>query len=171
MIDFGGFMLLKDNRYRFWILFIPLILIGHSIIAQKEQPEEVFEQVLKILTDDEASLPQNQSDLIQKSAWEALTYIEEGKESYNREDLLEAVPDYYNFKSSTVIIKLIDPNDYNVYGIEVEVNYSILNGKVLLKDDKGTEKDNWKILYLDENYMAMDMGELRVFFTKTPIQE
>ncbi len=123
-----------------------------DILSQKEKVEIEFEN-------------------LQPGAWEALSYVEDNGGEFVEEDLLEAVPDYYNFSDSTVIIKLVNPNDYNDYGIQLNLKYKVLGNELVLYDKKGKEKDRWQFLYLDTNYLALDMGGLRVFFTKSPPQE
>ena len=123
-----------------------------DILSQKEKVEIEFEN-------------------LQPGAWEALSYVEDKGGEFVEEDLLEAVPDYYNFSDSTVIIKLVNPNDYNDYGIQLNLKYKVLGNELVLYDKKGKEKDRWQFLYLDTNYLALDMGGLRVFFTKSPPQE
>lgn len=126
-------------------------------------------KVLDILSEKEAVHLEFQN--LKLGAWEALSYLEDKGGDYAEEDLLEAVPDYYNFLDSTVVIKLVNPNDYNDYGIQLELKYLVKGKELILFDKKGKEKDRWIFLYLDENYLALDMGGLRVFFTKTPPQE
>ncbi|HBF21201.1 MAG TPA: hypothetical protein DDW81_13955, partial [Cryomorphaceae bacterium] len=82
-----------------------------------------------------------------------------------------AVADYYNYQEDEVIIKLINPQDYNSYGMEVNVKYLLNKHNIELLTAQGAVKDSWQLLYLDHNYLALDMGDIRVFFTHTPAQE
>ncbi|MGB0175534.1 MAG: hypothetical protein ACPF9D_00110 [Owenweeksia sp.] len=158
---------------RLQILMVLISLFPFVLMAQEDEGEKALKKVLEVLTVKEPQLPDvtQLPGMLQKGAWEALSYINEGAGEYDTDDLLEAVPDYYNFGESEVIIKLIDPNDYNQYGIEVTVKYRVLSGKVELLNPQGELKSSWELLYLDKHYMALDMGELRVFFTHTPVQE
>ncbi len=137
--------------------------------VQSQDQRSPTEKVLDILTQKESI--KLEYDKLNLGAWEALSYLDAKKAEYAEEDLLEAVPDYYHFLDSTVIVKLVNPNDYNDYGLQLELKYKILAKELILYDKKGKEKDRWTFLYLDQNYLAMDMGGLRVFFTKTPVQE
>ncbi|MDZ7848190.1 MAG: hypothetical protein U5L96_16365 [Owenweeksia sp.] len=89
------------------------------------------------------------------------------------EDLREAVPDYYHFEEGLLTLKLINPENYNEYGATVQAPYRLVNEKriVLLDPNTGEQKDKWDVIYLDANYLALDMGDLRVFFTHTTPQE
>ncbi len=158
-------------QFRIITLFIVLLPLG--LIAQEEEGEKALQRVLEVLTLKDPQLPELSeiAPALQKGAWEALSYINEGADEYATDDLLEAVPDYYNFREGNVIIKLIDPKDYNQYGIEVTVIYRVSKGNVELLTPNGELKNSWTLLYLDGHYMALDMGDLRVFFTHTPVQE
>lgn len=149
------------------VLVLPILLIPIWGLGQNTQ--DPTKKVLDILTEKEAV--KIELDKLKLGAWEALSYLEPRAAGNTSEDLLEAVPDYYNFSDSTVIIKLVNPNDYNDYGLQLELKFEIKGKQLILYDKKGKEKDRWSFLYLDKNYLAMDMGEIRVFFTKTPPQE
>lgn len=151
------------------ILFFNLLLAICPQSSFGQGSQEATKKVLDILSKKEVAIME--FDKLKLGAWEALSYLEERQVQFVEEDLLEAVPDYYNFSDSTVIIKLVNPNDYNDYGIQLELRYEIKGKELILFDKKGKEKDRWTFLYLDNNYLALDMGQLRVFFTKTPIQE
>lgn len=144
-----------------------LALLPQTSIAQGSLGST--KKVLDILSKKEVVMME--FDKLKLGAWEALSYLEEKQGQFVEEDLLEAVPDYYNFSDSTVVIKLVNPNDYNDYGIQLELKYEIKGKELILFDKKGKEKDRWTFLYLDKNYLALDMGQLRVFFTKTQLQE
>jgi hypothetical protein len=111
--------------------------------------------------------------LLQLGAWEALSYLE-NKDNATMDDLQEAVPDYYHFFESTVLIKLINPQNSNEYSMEVQVNYKSTSSTHqinLYKSGSDTPSRTWQIIYLDTNYMALEMDGLRVFFTHAPPQE
>ena len=162
----SGFTIRKET----W-MGILLISIIPQVYCQKDPVQEVFEQVLNTLTITKPELPENKAMYLQKTSWEALSYMVEKEGGYTTEDLLEAVPDYYHFLDGTVIVKLINPKDNNSYGLEMELSYKVQAGEILLFDKQNRLKDSWRILYLDANYMALDMGDLRVFFVHTSSQE
>lgn len=154
------------------IFLILFILSGSLIRAQTTEGEKALQKVLDVLTLSAPEISENPVEDIQKGAWEALSYMEELKDStYTADDLLEAVPDYYHFEEKQVFIKLINPENYNEYGVEAKVPYLMNNENIELYNTKGEKKDSWKILYLDSYYLALDMGDVRVFFTHTPPQE
>jgi hypothetical protein len=154
----------------FKIILISLFSCG-VLKAQTDEGEKALNQVLEILT---SKADQNhlvdEKDL-EKGAWEALSYLNEKSGEYSTEDLLEAVPDYYSYKNGQLILKLINPQNYNEYGLELTVKYQLSGDTVQLFGENGELKDSWLVLYLDENYLALDMGDLHVFFTHSPIQE
>ncbi len=151
-----------------FVALVPTISFGQEVTDPDKVIREVYEVLAGIRTYDKTQLKAN----LTKGAWEALSYVEE-TDSIVMEDLSEAVPDYYRFKENDAIVKLINPSDYNVYGMEATIPYRVTSdGEIQLINTKnGTVRNNWKIIYLDANYLALDMGELRVFFTHTPVQE
>lgn len=136
----------------------------------EEDPGQVRNQVYDFLIQ-QAQPVDSAYALIKHAAWEALAYLEEAENPIPA-DLQEAVPDYYNFKGNTLVIKLVDP-ETNEYGVELNTPFRIAdNSRVLLIDgNTGSVRDEWTIIALDGNYLALDMGELKVFFTHTPAQE
>lgn len=158
------------------ITYLRILCISISLFPvsswcqQNSDPEKALEQVYEFLTQ-EAHAIDSAHTLIQLSAWEALAYLEDIKDP-QPDDLREAVADYYNFKGNTMVIKLIDP-ETNEYGVELTTPFRISeNRRVLLIDSStGSVRDEWTIIALDKNYLALDMGELKVFFTHTPAQE
>ncbi|GEM_PF-777568 len=139
-------------------------------------PKEAITKVFEVLSKQEGRLPASADStnvLLQKGAWEALAYVNAaGKDSLTKADLQEAVPDYYRFYKNQLLLKLINQDNYNEYGTEASVPY-FCNGKVIsiLDPDTGAAKDKWTILYLDAYYLALDYGDLRVFFVQTNPQE
>lgn len=128
--------------------------------------------VFTTLTLQKPAIAGNADSLIQLGAWEALSYLEEG-ESLTKDDLQEAVPDYYQFFKTNVLVKLINPKNTNEYGVEARPLYRLTaSGQIeLLKPNVLKPVQTWQIIYLDAHYMALEMGGLRVFFTHSPPQE
>lgn len=153
---------------RYWIVGL-LVLVANKGNAQDLNPEEVIQQVYNILAGTDTSAANPDIALLGKGAWEALSYLEENA-GMGIETLNEAVPDYYHFKPNVLILKLIDTQNQNEYGMELEVQYRLTDDLIVELLDPKTRKvkDRWKIMYLDENYLALDMGDLRLFFTHTP---
>jgi hypothetical protein len=148
---------------------ILLCLLCHISFAQATA-EEALQKVYTTLSLQTPQIHGDTATLLQRGAWEALSYLEPAS-AQSVDDLQEAVPDYYHFYSSEVRIKLINPENSNEYGMDIQISYRIsADAKIqLLKD--GRIQQQWQLLYLDANYMALEMGDLRVFFTHTPLQE
>jgi hypothetical protein len=143
--------------------------------SQTPSPEEAIEKVFKVLDKQESRLPDTSkiANLLQKGAWEALAYVNAAvKDSLTKADLQEAVPDYYRFYNNQLLLKLINQEDYNAYGTEATVPYTLHKNKLKIVDPgTGKTKDHWEIMYLDSYYLALDYGDLRVFFVQTAPQE
>ncbi len=151
--------------------FIPL-LFSSCVFVQAQAQLKAEEALQKVFTTLSLQSPEIDGDtltLLQNGAWEALSYLESTGGS--REDLQEAVPDYYRFFKEKATIKLINPKNTNEYGMEIEVAYRVNKAAEIELLKNGAVQQRWQILYLDQNYMALDMGALRVFFTHTPPQE
>lgn len=155
------------------MFFLLLALSSAGLFAQPTA-EEAIDQVFGILSGrDTASLPADARAALQKNAWEALAYLPISPSGESRvEDLQEAVPDYYRFIGDQLLLKLIDPEDHNRYGSEFTVNYRLKKRELTLLDPRtGAQRDQWVVLYLDAEYLALEMGDLRLFFTRTAAQE
>ncbi len=155
------------------ILYPLLLLLSFAVHAQELTAEQAITKVFKVLSGQETSLPENKADLIQNGAWEALAYLDQNQSfELSEGDLQEAVPDYYRFKNKELIFKLINQKNHNEFGIEGRLNYRWDKDYILVLDSKsGVERDRWRLLYVDSLYLALEMGELRVFFTHTPALE
>ncbi len=150
-------------------LLIASLLYTNLLLGQEPDPNEAIAKVFRVLSGEEANIPLQKDSLIQVGAWEALAYLDQ-KQAFqlSKEDLQEAVPDYYRFKAKRLIFKLIDPKNHNQFGVQGELAYDWEKRFLVVKDPKnGRERDRWKLLYLDAEYLALEMGELRVFFTHT----
>lgn len=157
---------------RYTFLFL---LIAQAIWAQEPSGEQAIQKVFKVLSGAEEAIPalEDRNKLLQTGAWEALAYIDRERVlAPTPSDLNEAVPDYYHFTEKGLIFKLIDPKDHNHYGFEGRLSYRWeKNYLVLISEDSGQEKDRWKLLYLDDNYLALRIDNLSVFLTQTRAQE
>ncbi len=152
-------------------LLIPGILFLFCFHASAQaSAEEALQKVYTTLTLQTPQIHGDTAALLQRGAWEALSYMEPAS-AQSVDDLQEAVPDYYHFYPKSVRIKLINPKNSNEYGIDVEVNYRISKSAQIQLLKEGNIQQQWQLLYLDQNYMALEMGDIRVFFTHTPPQE
>jgi len=149
-----------------YLLIACFVMNTIGLTAQLD-PEAVREKVITALRSSHIPTKADSSYLV-AGAWEALAYLEDT----SSENLYQAVPDYYSFKNDQLLLKLINPQNKNEYGVEIEVRYELVNNTLLLFDkETGEVKSSWKLLYLDNNYLAMEMDGLFVFFTHTPLQE
>ena len=150
------------------VLFLLSALYGQA--QEANDSLQVRNQVYEFLTQEPQAVD-DALELLRISAWEALAYLE-ASENPQAFDLQEAVPDYYHFKRNTLVIKLIDP-ETNEYGVNLTAAFRISeNSRVQLIDlNTGEVRDEWVIIGLDKNYLALDMGEIKVFFTHTSAQE
>lgn len=147
--------------------------IGFGIYAQSDAAIKAREQMYKALASTDGVVIKNAEKNISLSPWEALAYMEEGR-MLSTSDINEAVPDYYYFQNNNLLqLKLIDAKYPEAFGTELAVPYQIKdNNTILLINPKDRKiEDTWDILYLDENYLALDMGDIRVFFIHAPIKE
>lgn len=154
-----------------YILVSILSIITLACYSQSETAIKAREHMFSVLTIAEGVFIEDLKINIERSPWEALAYMEEGQ-MLSIDDLQEAVPDYYYFKNNLLQLKLIDPQNAGEFGTELSVAYDLGSGDVisLINPNSYQVKDSWKILYLDKNYLALDMGDVRVFFIHTIIK-
>lgn len=152
-------------------LFAILSFLGLTIQAQADAATKAREHMFKALTVADGIYIEDVNKNISHSPWEALAYMEEGSMS-SLDDLNEAVPDYYHFQNNLLQLKLIDAQNSGGFGKELIIPFKINGGEtILLINPKSNRvEDSWDILYLDNNYLALDMGDIRVFFIHTIIK-
>lgn len=155
-------------------LLIILALFGSAFSWAQEGPSgpEAVAKVLRVLKGEEQSA-QVRLKFLKRGAWEALAYLATDSVAQADEgDLAQAVPDYYRFREEQVLLKLIDQENSNRYGLELNLPYQVEVDQIIVYDDQGKkEKARWQILYLDDNYLALNMDGLRLFFSRTAPQE
>lgn len=161
----------KNSRAVIGLLIIMILLPWSHIKAQEDRQQSARQKVAEALSGKSRS-GRIKKDQLEADAWEALSYLRE-KDNLSPENLEEAVPDYYRFHKGMVELRLVDPKRSGEYQREIILQYELNNeGKITLRDTKtGRIIDNWRVLYLDDNYLALDMGDLRVFFNHTRVQQ
>ncbi len=141
----------------------------NTLSAQSDiKAEDALQKVFNVLSGEERSNCKSKCDsLLNIGAWEALAYVDLSLSfSLSLEDLKEAVPDYYQFKEGKLYFKLINPDNHNEYGYTGQLQYNLAAQSITVISPKTKEiKDKWKVLYLDENYLALEMDNLRVFLS------
>lgn len=152
---------------------IILSLISTVAFAQDTDGTKAIAKVFKVLSGAEKAIPLAKDSLLQAGAWEALAYLDVSRQLQSTPaDLQEAVPDYYRFKNGGVLFRLIDQEDSNQYGYEGKLSYRWEGDYLVIHSISGLqEKDRWQLLYVDKQYLALRMGDLRVFFTHAKAQE
>ena len=153
-------------------LIVTLSFITISAQAQEDAASKAREHMFKVLTAADGVFIEDVVENMERAPWEALAYMEEDK-MLSAEDLQEAVPDYYRFKNNLLQLKLVDPKNLGSFGTQVTIPYKVDNDEtILLLNPRNDEvKDSWDVLYLDKNYLALDMGDVRLFFIHTTIKE
>lgn len=136
-------------------------MLGWQLSAQPTS-EEPAKLVLELLAADSTQWPENAKALLSEQSWESLAYWDPGTPR-KIEQLFEAVPDVYRFEQDA----------FRVRFFQAPKGRELIQGKYRLEDETwivftdgsgGRELDRWKLLYLDRNYLAVDMDGLRVFF-------
>lgn len=145
--------------------------LSATLWSQEDQEvEEVQQQVYEFLTQPPA-IPDNASQLLVNAAWEALAYLDLSLD-HTPADLQEAVPDYYNFQDSIVYIRLVDPANPGESEFRYQAIYTLADGLIsLVKTQDAKAVSEWRIIAIDQHYLALDMGDVRVFFTHTSERE
>lgn len=149
-----------------------LIALGGALQAQSDAATKAKEHMFSALTGAEGVVIENLETNLYHGPWEALAYVEEDAMS-SMEDIQEAVPDYYHFDNGLLHLKLVDPENLSEFGTVMDIPYKLENAKsiVLINPRSKREDGGWDILYLDRNYLALDMGEIRVFFIHSTLKE
>jgi|GEM_PF-2054801 len=136
-----------------------LFLFGSfKLNAQEEQP---IDKVLKVLSSPSSAMPEKAISILESHSWEAIAYWDPGTEAIVT-NLFEAVPDVYRFDRGNFKIFLQTQGGkpqtvngkYTLFGSEIQ----------LFKKDQNEIIDRWKVLFLSNEYLALDMGDLHVFF-------
>jgi hypothetical protein len=144
---------------KFAFVFLAGCISSPSLLrAQIEDPAQV---VLDILSEAHSSDNPLEFDFLKGRSWEMLAYWNPESPA-TKDELFEAVPDVYRFENGKLKGRVL--TDLNSDPIVISGHYSRSgNTLTLFKESGGMAADKWVILYLDEKYLALDMGDLRVF--------
>lgn len=148
------------SKMRYLVLSF-LLAISSCILSAQEAQEEPAQVVLNLLS---GKVPLNRDSIetcLKAHSWESLAYWDSGLE-LSKSNLFEAVPDVYRFDDTGFQLLLFS---------EDPANRQPIKGGYVIKEDqlefvkKRTNEviDTWTILYVDRNYLAVDMDGLRVF--------
>lgn len=137
-----------------------------ALQAQPDKKEPAL-LVLQLLANDSADIKANSIKWLDGQSWESLAYWDPGTPK-KTDHLFEAVPDVYRFEDGRFKVRFYrqDEGPANASG-----TFRIEGLKWIVFIDSGSRKelDRWKLLYLDQHYMAVDMDGLRVFFVPPDI--
>ncbi len=146
-----------------------VLLVTQTITAQINPAQQALNQVTKVLSGTAYFDTTQIHTLLQAQPWEALAYVHKG-DSIISENLEEAVPDYYHFSNDSILhIKLVDQSNAPNFQNTITVKYK-LNAQLeieLIKPNLAAPKIVWTIIYIDENYFALDFGDVRMFMNTT----
>ncbi len=142
-------------------------LLSWGTKAQTQNSDSVLQLVYKTLTLPADSSLKVKSDHLESTDWEALAYIDISG-LYDESKMQEAVGDVYRFKEGRFAIKMVDQKDPSKFGLLVNGDFKIeSNVLVLSKKENPDFKIELTVIYLDENYLVIDMDSLRIFLTHT----
>lgn len=119
--------------------------------------------VFNALTATQTTIHGDVEKLLSKASWEALAYWEttSPKEvAY----MQEAVADQYTFNAGNFNITLRDPNNASQYLKPILGSYTLNNNLLQLQSDAG-KTILMKLIYLDTNYLVLEIDDMRLFFT------
>ena len=129
------------------------------------QSDSVILIVLNSLTNKEVHISQPTDKHLQNYSWEALAYWDM-QTPKDMGSLNEAVGDMYQFnQDNSFEIRLINPEDDHKVGLTIKGSYILSDGELTLISERGKEM-NWKIHFLDTNYLILENDGLRIFYTK-----
>ena len=147
------------------IIMISLVLAGTNIsVAQSMHPDSVINTVFRALTSDQTNIPQDVNSFLIGPEWEALAYWEMNTEK-KLENMFEAVGDIYQFQPTSFAIKLRNPQNPKEFMSAITGSYHIEKNLLILKSQSGNYME-MAIIYLDKNYLVLELEAMRIFFTK-----
>ena len=79
--------------------------------------------------------------------------------------MFEAVGDIYQFQPSSFVIKLRNPENPREFLSAITGSYRLEKNKLILKAQSGNYME-MLIIYLDENYLVLELEGMRIFFTQ-----
>ncbi len=146
--------------------FTCILAFVFSLSAQSQNKDSTIYVVLHALTADGISVSQPIKDLLINASWEALAYWET-TDPKNLDYLHEAVGDIYTFGNDlSFILRMIDKNNQNQFGLEIKGTYQLNEYDLILKAENGKYITS-KIRYLDKLYLILEFDGLRIFYTKS----
>lgn len=156
-------MLLYIGRMKKLLLTGLLIVLSQSVFAQKDT---VVAHVFKVLTTDNGDIKQPVLNHLSGIHWEALAYwdVNSPKEL---DQMFEAVGDIYYFeKDGTFLLQMIDPQKPTQFGLEISGTFTVEGNRMRLTSKAGKIQE-WHIIWLDNNYLILEIDGLRIFYSKT----
>ncbi len=147
----------------FYVLLLS-VFCAEVGLAQN-QDSTVILQVFNALTGKAVNVPANTDKLLLGHEWEALAYWDT-KTPAEPEYMQEAVGDIYQFIAKSFTIKAVNPEDPASYLPAITGTF-IRTGNALVLTSQSGKNLAIGIIFLDDNYLILEMDGLRIFFTKT----
>lgn len=146
------------------IFTLALLLFAPLANAQTEHPDSVVQHVFRTITGLPQPLPSKTDSLLHDFEWEALAYwdtLHPKKLAY----LEEAVGDVYQFTKTNFALKLVDPQQPRSYLQTITGTYARQGRKLQLLAQNGKALTLY-IVFLDSNYLVLEVDGLCMFFSK-----
>jgi hypothetical protein len=138
------------------------------LMAQAENDPVAL--VVSLMSGKPVALPANARQVLEALPWEALAYADTATlanvQGIEAERLQEAVPDVYQFSAGILSLTPYQQESSSNSSGPIEVYYRQIDRYIVLSaSPNGEEIDRWSVHYLDENYLILDFGELRLFLS------
>ena len=144
-----------------YILFLLTIL---SISAKAQ--DSIVQVVFNALTVETPNVEKPVLELLADHNWEALAYWDTEVEK-SKDFMFEAVGDVYVFKANHDFeLHFKDPNDGNAFGLNIKGTFKVVGNNIELLSNKNKTLI-WKIIWLDQNYLILEVDGLRIFYTQS----
>lgn len=148
-----------------WGLFVICLWSFWGAQAQHD-PDSVIKIVWNALSAEETYIEESEESLLVDCDWEALSYWDT-KSPKNMSNMFEAVGDVYRFnKDGSFLLRLIDPSNPKTFGLEVKGSY-VRKAEIISLTSEAGKLQHWQIVFLDQNYLILEIDGLRIFFTKS----
>ena len=145
-------------------LFLAVFCFTAISVFGQQDADSVVQKVFRTLTLDEAYLPTNVDELLIGHEWEALAYWDT-QEKKVEENMYEAVGDIYQFHPTSFVIKLKNPENPKEFLSAITGTYSRSKNRLILKSQTGNYLE-LLIIFIDENYLVMEIEGMRLFYTQ-----
>lgn len=140
-------------------LFVSTLLLLSNVVLAQSQQMDSQQFVLNALLLENASINGDVHFLLMKKPWEAIAYIDSAAAN---SVLKEAVPDEYTFDKDKLTIVLSSSQEGSSRN-EQDLNYCLESNSIVIYKDSKALNLVWQIIYLDSDYLVLDIDGLRLF--------